>query len=125
MPYVLLASPGAKQHCPNERRLLIAEQRRDRDAADLADDAASTGPIAGSSARGMPNASSSPSSQSSVREVHQQRAARVGRRRSRGRPPRCQASQLSIVPAASSPASARSRAPGDSSSSHASFGPEK
>ena len=63
---------------PEERRLLIAEQRRQRHAGDLADDAAD-GPISASSARGTPIASSRPSSHVERVQIHQQRAARIGR----------------------------------------------
>ena len=80
--------------------------------------------MAASSARGTPIASSSPSSHSSVpRSIRSVRLALVAS--VTWTPARCQASQLSTVPAASSPASARARAPGSSSSSHESFGPEK
>ncbi len=85
--------------------------------------------ISGRHARGMPKARSSPSSHSHVSSrMSSEREAFVTSvtcTPPRGPPVSCQVSHVSIVPKQSSPASARSRAPGTSSSSHASFVAEK
>ena len=84
------------------------------------------GTMRGSSARGMWNRPSSSSSQSSVcRFISSVRAALLGSVACTRPAVRFQISQLSMVPKASSPASARARAPGTWSSSHSSLVAEK
>ncbi len=76
--------------------------------------------IAGSTARGTPNAASSASSHSSVRRfISWVRLAFVASVTCR--PARFHSSHVSMVPNTNSPASARARAPGTVSSSQRNF----
>jgi len=80
----------------------------------------------GSTARGMSRMASSSSSQSRSWMLNRRvREALLASVTWASPPVRCQASQVSMVPKASSPRSARARAPGTVSSSHASLVPEK
>ena len=111
MPYVFLASPGAKHVWPDQRRLLIAQDSRDRNA--LAPHRAwlrrrprcSSGSPAASAAE-CRTRRATPRSQSSVSQIHQLRAAGVGAVGDDAGRVRCQTRNVSMLPNSTSPASA-------------------